>query len=97
MALTEPLDEGSDVDLFLFLKGSTLRKIPFFLSLHQPRTSYEYNLCILAMFTMSCKDVKYVNWPNLGVVNLRVPKSETCWESAVKRRFSDDIVVKLAK
>ena len=48
------------------------------------------------MFTMSCKDVKYVNWPNLGVLNLRVPKSETRWESAVKRRFPDDIVAKLA-
>ena len=72
------LDVGSDVDLFVFsVKGSTLRTIPSFLSLHQPRTSHEYNLCILAMFTMFCKDVKYVNWPNLGVLNLRVKKSET--------------------
>ena len=30
------------------------------------------------------KDVKYVDWPNLGVVNLRAPKSENRWESAVK-------------
>ena len=59
------------------------------------RTSHEYNLCILAMLTMSCKDVKYVNWLNLGVINLRVLKSETR-ESAVKRRFPDDSVVKLA-
>ena len=67
-----------------------------FLSLHQPRTSHEYNMCILAMFTMSYKDVKYFTWPNLGVLNLRVLKSETRMESAVKRRFPDDIVVKLA-
>ena len=90
------LDEGSDVDLFFPLKASTLRRIPSFLSLHQPRTSHEYNLCILAMFTISCKDVNYVNWSNLGVFNLRVLKSETHWESAVKQRFPDDIVVKLA-
>ena len=45
---------------------------------------------------MSRKDVKYVNWPNLGVLNLRVRKSETRWGSAVKRRFLNDIVVKLA-
>ena len=69
-------------------------RIPSFLSLHQLRTSHEYNLCILAMFTMSCRDVKYVNWSNLGVVNLYVLKSETRWESAVKWRFPDDIVVK---
>ena len=48
------------------------------------------------MFVMSSKDVKYVNWPNLGVLNLHVRKSETRWESAVKRRFPDGIVVKLA-
>ena len=48
------------------------------------------------MFTMSRKDVKYVNWPNLGVLNLRVQKSETRWESAIKRRFPNDIVNKLA-
>ena len=57
----EGLDEGSDVDLFFSLKGSTLRKIPSFSSLHQPRTSYEYHLCILAMFTMSRNDVKHVS------------------------------------
>ena len=46
---------------------------------------------------MSCKDVKYVNWPNLGVLNLQVLKSETRWESAVERQVLDDIVVKVAK
>ena len=59
------LDEGSDVDLFCSLKGSSLRKIPSFLSLHQLRTSHEYYLCILATFTVSRKDVKHVNWPSL--------------------------------
>ena len=58
--------------------------------------AHEDNLCIVAMFTMSCKDVKHVNWTNLGVLNLHVLKSETRWESAVKRRFPDDIVVELA-
>ena len=48
-----------------------------FLSLHQPRTFREYYLFIFAMLTMSRKDVKYVNWPNLGELNFRVPKSET--------------------
>ena len=81
----EGLDEGSDVDLFFSLKGSTLRKIPSFLSLHQPRTSHEYYLCILAMFMMSRKDIKHVNWPSLGVLNLCVLKCETRWEGAVKR------------
>ena len=70
----EGLDEGSDVDLLCSLKGSTLRKIPSFLSLHQPGTSHEYYLCILAMFTMSRKDVKHVNWPSLEVLTLRVWK-----------------------
>ena len=55
------LDEGSDVDLFFSLKRSTLRKIPSFLSLQQQRTSHEYCLCILAMFTMSRKDLKHVS------------------------------------
>ena len=63
----EGLDEGSNVDLFFSLKGSTPWKIHSFLSLHQPRTSHEYYLCILAIFTMSHKDVKHVNWPNLDV------------------------------
>ena len=36
---------------------------------------------------MSRKDVKYVNWPNLGVLDLCVRKSETRWESAIKRAF----------
>ena len=65
----EGLHEGCDVDFFS-LKGSTLRKIPSFLSLHQPRTSHEYYmyLGILAMFTMSRKDVKHVNWPSLEIV-----------------------------
>ena len=33
---------------------------------------------------------------SLGVVNLRVPKSDNRWESVVKRRFHDDIVVEIA-
>ena len=53
-------------------------------------------MCIMAMFTMSRKDVKYVNWSNLGVLNLRVQKSETRWESSVKQRFPDDNVIELA-
>ena len=57
----EGLDEGSYVNFF-FLKESTLREIPSFLSQHQPRTSHKYYLSILAMFTMSHKDVKHVNW-----------------------------------
>ena len=73
-----------------------LKPDSFHFHLHQPRTSHGYNLCILGMFTMSCKDVKYVNWPNLGVLYLHVLKSETRWESDIKRRFPDDIVVKLA-
>ena len=68
------------------------KSLPFY----QPRTSHEYYLCILAMFTVSRKDVKYVNWPNLGMLNLRVRKSGTRWESAVKPLFPDDIVIKLA-
>ena len=83
----EGLDEGSDVDLLFSLKGSTL---------YQARTSHEYYLCILAMFTMSRKYVKHVNWPRLEVLSLRVCKSETRTKSAVKLWFSDDIVIKLA-
>ena len=63
----EGLYEGSDVDFFS-LKGSTLRTILSFLSVNEPRTSHEYNLCILAMLTMSRKDVKHVNWPRLEVL-----------------------------
>ena len=48
------------------------------------------------MFTMSREDVKHVHWPSLEVLTLRVGKCETRWESAVKRCFSDDIVIKLA-
>ena len=48
------------------------------------------------MFTMSRKDVKHLNWPSLEVLNLRVWKCETRWESAVNLWFSDDIVIKLA-
>ena len=70
--------------IFFSLKGST-RIIRSCLSLHQSRTSYEYYLCILAMFTMSRKDVKHVNWPSLDVLTLRVWKCETSWESAVRR------------
>ena len=82
---TEGLDEGFDVSLFFSLKGSTLRKIPSFLSLNQPRTSHEYHLCILAMFTMSLKDLKRVNWANLDVLTLPGWKCKTCQESAAKR------------
>ena len=62
---------------FFSLIGSTLRKIPSFLSLRQPRTSNEYYLCILAMLTMSRKDVKHVNWQSFEVLTLRVWKFET--------------------
>ena len=58
----EGLDEASDVALFF-----SLRKIPYFLAQQQSRTSYEYCLCILAMFTMSRKDLKHVNRPSLAV------------------------------
>ena len=61
----EGLDAGFDVDLLFSLKGSALKKIPSLLLLHQPRTSHKYYLCVLAMFTMSLKDVKHVNWPCL--------------------------------
>ena len=67
-----------------------------FLSLHQPRTSHEYYLCILAIFTMSRKDVKRVNSSSLEVWNRRVLKWETRWESAGQLLFTDDIVIKLA-
>ena len=51
---------------------------PFFLSLHQPRTPHEYYLCILAMFTMSRKDLKHVNRPSLAVLFLPVLKHVAC-------------------
>ena len=76
--------------IFFSLMGSTLRKIPSFLSLHQPQTSHEYYLCILMMLTMSRKDVKHVNWPRLEVLTHRVCKCETRRESAVKLWYSDD-------
>ena len=53
-------------------------------------------MCILAMFTMSRKDVKHVNWPSIEVLTLRVFKCETRGGSAIKLWFSDDIVIKLA-
>ena len=63
-----------NVQMVIFiLKLSKLRKIPCFLSPHLPRTSHEYYLCILAMFTMSSKDVKHVNSRSLGVLNLLGP------------------------
>ena len=49
------------------------------------------------MFTMSRKDVKYVNWPNLGVLNLSVREGEIRRKSADNWRFPDDIVVKLER
>ena len=79
-----------------FLEKVTTEENPFFLSLHQPRISHEYYLCILAMFTMSCKDVEHVNWPSLDVLSLRVCKCEARRENTVKQWFSDDIVIKLA-
>ena len=82
--------------IFFSLKGSTLRKIPSFLSLHQPRKSHEYYLCILAMFSMSRKDVNHVNWLSIEVLTLRVCKCETRRKNAVKLWFLDDIVIKLA-
>ena len=88
------LSKRSDVDLFFSSEWSTLRKIPSFLSLHQPRTSHEYYLCILAMFTISREYIKH--WPSLKVLSLRVCKCETRRESAVKLWFPDDIVTKLA-
>ena len=79
------------------LKGSTLRKIPSFLSLHQPRTSHEYHLCVLEMITMSRKDVKHVHCSSSEVLSLRLCKWETRMESAViSCGFPYDIVIKLA-
>ena len=49
-----------------------MRTIPSFLSLHQPRTSHAYYLCILAMLTMFRTDVKHVNWPSLEMLSLHV-------------------------
>ena len=60
--------------LIFFFETINTEEIPSFLFLHQPRTSHEYYLCILAMFTMSRKDVKHVNLPSLGVFTLRVCK-----------------------
>ena len=77
---------------FFSLKGSTLRKIPPFLSVHQLRTAHEYNMCILAMFTIFRKYGKHVNWPSLKVSTLYISKCETRRESAVKLWFSYDIV-----
>ena len=52
------------------MKGPILicfKKNPFFLLLQQLRTSHEYCLCILAMFTMLRKDLKHVNRTRLAV------------------------------
>ena len=64
--------KGPMLICFFSVKWSTLRKIPSFLSLHQPQISH--HLCILAMFTMSLKDVKHVNWLSLDVLSLHVWK-----------------------
>ena len=53
--------------LIFFFERINTEENPFLLSLHQPRASHEYHLSILAMFTMSRKDVKHVNWLRLGV------------------------------
>ena len=59
--------------MFFFFERSTLRKTPSFLSLHQPRTSHEYHLCILAMYR---KDLKQVNRLSLAQLPLPVLKCE---------------------
>ena len=67
--------------IFFPLKGSALRKIPSFLSLHHPWTSHKHYLCILSMFTMFRKDV---NWSSLEALTLRVWKCETRLEGTIK-------------
>ena len=62
-----------------FFERITTEENPF---LFQPRTSGEYHLCILAMFTMSRKDVKIAEFKS---VDLQVWKCETRWESAFRR------------
>ena len=64
----EGLDEGSDVDFFS-LKESTIRKISFFLSLQQPRTSHEYCRRVFVMLTMPRKVLQHVNWSSLVVLS----------------------------
>ena len=59
--------KGPMLICFFLLKRSTLRKIPWVLSLQQPRTSREYYLCILAIFTMSSEYLKHVNRPSLAI------------------------------
>ena len=60
--------------LTTFLKVNiVLSKLGLWLSnLFYQSVDVDRLLCILAMFTMSHKDVKYVNWPNLGVLSLHV-------------------------
>ena len=66
-------------------------KGPMLICFFFERVNTDDYLCILAMFTMSRKDVKHVNWPGLEVLSLLVCKCETRRESAVKLWFPDDI------
>ena len=54
------------ISIFFFEKVNT-EETPFLLSLQQLRTSHEFCLYILAMLTMSRKDLKHVNWLSLIV------------------------------
>ena len=67
-------------------------------SMHPKQTQDAHPMLVQcrAMFVMFHKDVKYVDWLNLGAMNLRVRKSETRWKNFNKRQFPDDIVIKLA-
>ena len=58
-----------DIDLFSSLKGSTLRTIPFFLSLHQQQISHEYCRRMFAIITMPRNDLQHFNWSSLVVSN----------------------------
>ena len=82
--------------IIMFFERINTEENCFFLSLHQPPTSREYCLCILAMFTTSNKDLKRVNRPSLAVWRLCICKCETCMGIVVKLWFSDNIVIKLA-
>ena len=88
--------KGQMLICFFLLKDQHQEKsLPF---CHHTSHEHPMNiyLCILAMFTMSLKDVKHVNLPSLEVLNVRVCKCETRGESAVKLWFPDDIAIKLA-
>ena len=83
---------GHQVPIFS-LKGLTLRKIPSFLSLNQPRISHEYNVRVYSGdVPQRCKICQLAEFRCL---NLCVPKSETRWEIADRQCFPNDFVVKL--